>query len=317
MNNDWNAPDLLERIGHTPLLRLHRIARSLGDRVTLLAKAEHLNPGGSLKDRSALAMIRAAVAGGQLVPGRSILDATSGNAGISYAMIGAALGWPVTLCLPGNASPERKRILQIYGARIMESESAEGSDGAQRLAKALREADPEAYCHLDQYNNEHNWQAHRDGTAREIWAQTGGQVSHFLAGIGTSGLFTGTVRGLKAHNPALVAVAVQPDVREHRLVGLKHMPTAIVPGIYDPRLADLQMVVASADGEAMARRLAREEGLLVGPSTGANLVAALRLAPTLPAGSVLVTVLFDSGSRYLAAPFWTANPAEFLRGEGV
>ena len=297
-------PDLLQRIGNTPLLRLRRIAPELGDRVALFGKAEHLNPSGSLKDRSARAMVLAALAKGALAPGRSILDATSGNAGISYAMVGAALGCPVTLCLPANATPERKRILQLYGAQVVESDPLEGSDGAQLKARELLAEAPDRFTHLDQYNNDANWRAHYDTTAPEIWGQTRGRVTHFLAGVGTSGTFMGIARRLKTLNPGLVAVAVQPEVREHRLAGLKHMKTAIVPGIYDPAVADLQMEVTSEEGEAMARRLALEEGLLVGPSTGANLVAALRLAPQLPSGSVLVTVLFDSGTRYLAAPFW-------------
>ena len=297
-------PDLLQRIGNTPLLRLRRIAPELGDRVALYGKAEHLNPSGSLKDRPVRSMLLAALASGALAPGRAILDATSGNAGISYAMAGAALGYPVTLCLPANATPERKRILQLYGARIIESDPLEGSDGAQRKARDLALEAPDRFTHLDQYNNDANWRAHYDTTAPEIWGQTRGRVTHFVAGVGTSGLFMGTARRLKALRPGLVAVAVQPETADHRLPGLKHMKTALVPGIYDPALADLQMEVSSEDGEAMARRLALEEGLLVGPSTGANLVAALRLAPQLPPGSVLVTVLFDSGTRYLAAPFW-------------
>ena len=297
--------DLLGTIGATPLLRLGRIAPDLLGRVILYGKAEHLNPGGSLKDRSVKAMLMAGLASGQLGPGRSILDATSGNAGISYAMLGAALGYGVTLCLPGDATLERKRMLQIFGARIIETDPLAGSDGAQRKAKDIKAAEPERYFHVDQYNNDANWKAHYDHTGLEIWEQTEGRITHFLAGLGTSGLFTGTARRLKALNPALKAIAVQPDGKAHRLFGLKHMATAIVPGIYDPALADLNLEVSSEDGEAMARRLALEEGLLVGPSTGANLVAALRLAPDLPAGSVLVTVLFDSGNRYLSAPFWT------------
>lgn len=304
--------DLLGHIGNTPLLRLDRIAPWLteGSGVTLYAKAEHLNPGGSLKDRSVRGMLLAALASGQLAPGRTILDSTSGNAGISYAMIGAALGYPVTLCLPGNATPERKRLLNLYGATLVESDPLGGSDGAQLRARELLRADPGRFCHVDQYNNEANWRAHYDTTAPEIWTQTRGRVSHFVAGIGTSGLFTGTARRLKELNPSLTAMSIQPDVQAHRLPGLKHMKTAIVPGIYDPTVADLNEEVTSDEGEDMARRLALEEGLLVGPSSGANVVAALRLARTLPAGSIVVTVLFDSGNRYLSAPFWGRKPAE-------
>ena len=296
---------LLRAIGGTPLLPLRRLAPGLAGRVALYGKAEHLNPGGSLKDRGTRAMILAALASGGLGDGRSILDATSGNAGISYAMLGAALGLGVTLCLPGNASPERKGILRCYGARIIETDPDQGSDGAQRAARALAAAEPGRYCHLDQYNNDANWLAHYDTTGPELWRQTRGRITHFVAGVGSSGLFMGTVRRLKLLNPSLVAVAVQPDTGGHRLTGLKHMKTALVPGIYDPRLADLQLEVGSEEAEAMTRRLALEEGLLVGPSTGANLAAVLRLAPGLPAGSVVVTVLFDAGTRYLAAPFWS------------
>jgi cysteine synthase B len=249
-------------------------------------------------------MILAGVSSGRLTPGRTILDATSGNAGIAYAMVGAALGYAVTLCLPGNATAERKRMLQIYGARIIETDPAQGSDGARIRAGELYRADPDRYFHVDQYNNDANWRAHHESTGPEIWEQTGGRVSHFVAGVGTSGLFVGTVRRLRELNPALVAVAVQPDAADHQLAGLKHMKTALVPGIYDPALADTQVEVSTREGQAMCRRLALEEGLLVGPSSGASVSAALRLARTLPAGAVVVTVLFDAGSRYLADPFW-------------
>jgi cysteine synthase B len=301
-------PALLDHIGATPLLALDRLAaRELPRGVALLAKAEHLNPSGSLKDRPAKAMILAALADGRLAPGRSILDATSGNAGIAYAMIGAALGYPVTLCLPADATPERKRMLRIYGARVVETDPAQGSDGAQRRARELFRADPGRYFYADQYNNHDNWLAHYRSTAEEIWVQTRGRITHFVAGVGTAGLFTGTVRRLKERRPSLQAVAVQPDGPGHRLAGLKHMATAMVPGIYDPGLANAQAAVSSAAGLAMTRRLARDEGLLTGPSTGANLVAALQLAAALPPGSVVVTVLFDSGARYLGEPFWEAD----------
>jgi cysteine synthase B len=298
------ATGLLDQIGNTPLLRLGRITAGLPPGVEVLAKAEYLNPSGSLKDRSARAMILAGLAGGALTPGRIILDATSGNAGIAYAMIGAALGYRVSLCLPGNATAERKRILGIHGAAIIETDPAQGSDGARRMAGELRQADPERYFHVDQYNNDANWRAHFETTAPEIWRQTCGRITHFVAGVGTSGLFTGTARGLKRFNPAITAIEVQPDGPAHHLAGLKHMKTALVPGIYDPRLADAKLEVGTGAGQEMARRLALEEGLLVGPSSGANLVATLELARTLPPGSVVVTVLFDSGTRYLADPFW-------------
>ena len=295
---------LLDAIGNTPLLRLKRITAGLPPGVEVFAKAEHLNPSGSLKDRSARAMLLAAAASGQLGPDRIILDATSGNAGIAYAMIGAALGYRVSLCLPGNATPERKRILGILGATLIETEPGEGSDGAQRRARELCRADPDRYFHVDQYNNEANWRAHYETTAPEIWEQTRGRITHFVAGVGTSGLFMGTARGLKHLNRAILAIEVQPDDPSHHLAGLKHMKTAIVPGIYDPTLADRRVEVATRAGQAMARRLALEEGLLVGPSSGASVFAALELARTLAAGAVVVTVLFDSGSRYLGEPFW-------------
>jgi len=290
---DCRQPDLLAHIGGTPLLRLRRIADGLRPGVELHAKAEHLNPSGSLKDRPAKAMILAAAAGGLLTPDRAILDATSGNAGIAYAMIGAAMGYRVTLCMPADASAERKRILGIYGARIIETDPAQGSDGARRMARELALADPGRYFHVNQYDNAANWRAHYESTGPEIWGQSGGRVSHFVAGVGTSGLFMG-------------AVAVQPDGPGHGLAGLKHMASAIAPGIYDPALADAQVTVSTAEGQAMARRLALEEGLLVGPSSGASVSAALRLARTLPEGAVVATVLFDSGARYLADSFWDA-----------
>jgi cysteine synthase B len=298
-------PDLLNHIGGTPLLRLDRIAAGLRPGIELHAKAEHLNPSGSLKDRPVRGMILAAAASGALTPDQRILDATSGNAGIAYAMIGAAMGYGVTLCLPADATPERKRILRAYGATIIETDPAEGSDGARRRAGELFRTDPERYFHADQYNNDANWKAHFETTGPEIWAQTGGRITHFVAGIGTSGLFMGAARRLKLFNPAVTAVGVQPDAPRHRLAGLKHMKSAMVPGIYDPAVADAQMAVSSEDGEAMARRLALEEGLLVGPSAGASVFAALRLARALPAQAVVVTVLFDTGTRYLAEPFWS------------
>jgi cysteine synthase B len=298
---------LLDQIGHTPLLSLNRIAQDLPAGVQILGKAEYLNPSGSLKDRSAKNMILAGLASGELVRGRSILDATSGNAGIAYAMIGAALGYGVTLCLPGNATPERKRILRQYGASIIETDPAQGSDGAQRAALALHRSNPGRYFHVDQYNNEANWQAHYETTGLELWEQTGGHLTHFLAGVGTSGLFMGVARRLKSLNPRIAVLALQPDAQNHQLAGLKHMATAMVPGIYEPRVADGQVTVTTEEGQAMTRRLALEEGLLVGPSSGANVFAALRLARSLPPGSVVVTVLCDSGTRYLAEPFWNVG----------
>jgi cysteine synthase B len=298
------ACDLSSQIGGTPLLRLRRVARGVPAGVELYAKAEHLNPGGSVKDRPALAMILAGERTGLLAPGRVLLDATSGNTGIAYAMLGAARGYRVTLCLPANASPERRRILRIHGARIVETDPLHGTDGAQERAREMAAAEPEKYFYPDQYNNDANWRAHYEGTAPEIWRQTGGRVTHFLAGLGTSGTFVGTARRLKEFNPRLRAVSMQPDSPLHGLEGMKHMATALVPGIYDPSVADENVEVATEDAQEMTRRLAREEGLFVGVSSGANVFAAVRLARTLPAGSVVVTVLCDGGGRYLSEHFW-------------
>jgi cysteine synthase B len=298
------APDLLASIGHTPLFPLRRLGADLPEGVQVLAKGEHLNPGGSVKDRPARAMLLDGVRSGRLRPGRTILEATSGNTGIALALLGAALGYPVTLCLPANASPERKRILRAYGADILETDRLTGTDGAQRAARALADAQPERYWYPDQYNNAANWRAHLETTAPEFWEQTRGRITHFVAGVGTGGTFVGTARGLKARHGAVQAVALHPDSPLHGIEGLKHLETALVPGIYDPALADAHVRVATEDAHATARRLAAEEGLFVGVSAGANVFAALRLARTLAPGSVVVTVLCDSGSRYLGDRFW-------------
>ncbi|HKC62724.1 MAG TPA: cysteine synthase family protein [Pyrinomonadaceae bacterium] len=296
--------DLLSSIGSTPLIRLRNVTRDLSAQVEVYAKAEHLNPGGSVKDRAARAIILEAERTGELQPGKIILDATSGNTGIAYAMIGAALGYAVTLCLPKNASMERKRILKIYGAEIIETDPLDGTDGAQLLAREMMAREPHKYFHADQYNSDANWRAHYDSTAPEIWEQTEGRITHFLAGLGTSGTFTGTARRLKEFRPSIQTISMQPDSPMHGLEGMKHMKTAIVPGIYDSTLADENVEVSTEDAQAMVRRLAREEGLFVGVSSGANVFAALRLARTLPGGSVVVTVLCDSGSKYLSEQFW-------------
>ena len=295
---------LLSKIGRTPLISLPRIAVGLPAGVSLYLKAEHLNPGGSVKDRAALSMILDGERSGRLTQGKTILDATSGNTGIAYAMIGAALGYTVTLCLPRNASIERKRMLRIYGAELVETDPLEGADGAQLVAQELAEREPEKFFYPDQYNNPANWRAHYEGTAPEIWEQTSGRITHFLSGTGTSGTFVGTVRRLRELNPGLRAVQMQPDSPLHGLEGTKHLATAIVPGIYDPTLADETLEVSTEEAQAMARRLAREEGLFVGTSSGANIIAALRLAQTLPAGALVVTVLCDNGGRYLSDEFW-------------
>jgi len=286
-------------IGNTPLIRLRNVTRNLPAGVAVLAKAEHLNPGGSVKDRAALAMILAGERSGRLRRGMTILDATSGNTGIAYGMIGAARGYPVTICLPGNASLQRKRILRSLGVELIETDPLQATDGAQLVARQLSDGEPSRYFYPDQYNNPANWRAHYETTGREIWEQTEGRVTHFITGLGTSGTFVGTGRRLKELNGSIRVISMQPDSPFHGLEGLKHMATALVPGIYDATLADESVEVSTEAGQEMAGRLAREEGLLVGTSSGANVFAALRLAKSLPTGSVVVTILCDAGERYL------------------
>lgn len=297
-------------IGGTPLIRLKKVATGLPDGVEVYAKAEHLNPGGSVKDRAALAMILAGEKSGDLKRSKTILDATSGNTGIAYAMIGAARGYHVTLTLPKNAGRERKRILRLYGAEIIETDEMCGTDGAQIVAKELAAKHPDKYFYPDQYNNDANWKAHYETTALEIWRQTNGRVTHFLAGIGTSGTFVGTTRRLKKFKPRLVSVAMQPATAVHGLEGMKHMETAIRPGIYDPALADINVQVETEDAWLTTQKLARDEGLFVGPSSGANVYAALQLARNLKPGAVVVTVVCDTGSRYLSESFWNRKESE-------
>jgi len=297
---------LLERIGNTPLIRLERIAQSV-PRVELLAKAEWFNPGGSVKDRAASNIVREAMRSGKLVAGKRLLDSTSGNTGIAYAMIGAALDFGVTLCMPENASVERKRILHAYGAEIIYTDPGEGSDGAIRKAHEMIAAEPDKYFYADQYSNAANWQAHYHTTAEEIWQQTGGRVTHFIAVLGTSGTFTGTSRKLKELNPKICCVSLQPDSAFHGIEGAKHMATAMVPAIYDTSLADEERGVSTEAAHAMVRRLAREEGLLVGISAGAAVVGCLEIARELVAErqkAVIVTVFPDSGDKYLSERFW-------------
>lgn len=291
-------------VGQTPLLALRTLGRDIPAGVEVWAKAEHLNPGGSVKDRAALSMIQEGIRSGKLRPGKILLDATSGNTGIAYAMIGAALGFPVTVCLPKNASAERKRLLRIYGATFIETDPLQATDGAQLKAKELADEFPEKYFYPDQYNNDANWRAHYHTTAPEIFEQTQGRITHFVAGMGTTGTFVGTTRRLKELKPSLRAVSMQPLSPMHGLEGMKHLATALVPGIYDPSLADEQVEVATEEAHETTRRLAREEGLFVGPSSGGNVYAALQLARKLPSGSLVVTILCDSGSRYLSDPFW-------------
>ena len=297
--------DLVGQVGNTPLLRLARIEEKYGlpEGVELHAKAEWFNPGGSVKDRAALYMIRDGECRGLLAPGMTILDASSGNTGIAYAMIGAALGYKVEICLPEAASPERQRLLRLYGATIIDTPAAEGTDGAIVEARRRFAEHPERYFYPDQYNNPANWQAHYYGTAPEIWRQTEGRITHFVAVLGTSGTFMGTGRRLKQFNPDIQVVEVQPDAAFHGLEGMKHMASALVPGIYDPALADERLTVGTEDAQAMTRDMARLEGILAGPSGGAGVLAAVRVARSLRSG-VVVTVLPDGGSRYLQDTFW-------------
>jgi cysteine synthase B len=300
-----------ERIGNTPLVRLEQVARDLSGNVlpgiTLLGKAEWANPGGSVKDRAAASMVADARARGRLGPGKTLLDATSGNTGIAYAMLGAALGFPVLLAMPSNVSPERKRILEAYGAQIDWTDPDKGSDGAIRRARELAGNDPDRFFYADQYSNDANWLAHYRTTGPEIWQQTAGRVTHFIAGLGTSGTFMGTTRRLKEFNPAIQAISFQPDSPFHGLEGMKHMATAIVPAIYNPHLADRDLEVETEAAYAMARRLAREEGLLVGISAAAAVVASLQVArEEAEAGreAVIVAILPDSADKYLSERFW-------------
>jgi len=295
----------LDRVGNTPLLRLERISADLPD-VEILGKAEWYNPGGSVKDRAASNIIAEAQRSGKLTPGKILLDSTSGNTGIAYAMIGAAQGIPITLCMPENVSPERKRILQAYGATIIYTDPGDGSDGAIRMARELHAKHPDLYYYADQYSNDANWQAHYHGTANEIWQQTEGRITHFVSILGTSGTFMGTARRLKELNPHVRCISLQPDSAFHGIEGTKHMATAIVPKIYDPKLADEDLEIATEDAYRMAKRLAREEGLLVGISAAAAVVGSLRVAEGRKKGqpAVIVTILCDSGDKYLSERFW-------------
>ena len=294
-----------DRIGNTPLLRLARIGRDLPG-VEILGKAEWLNPGGSIKDRAAANIVAQARASGKLTSGKILLDSTSGNTGIAYAMIGAAQGFPVTLCMPENVSVERKRILHAYGANIIYTDPADGSDGAIRMARELAAKQPDLYYYADQYSNEANWQAHYQGTANEIWQQTEGRITHFVAMLGTSGTFVGTTRRLKELNPRIRCISLQPDSAFHGIEGTKHMASAIVPKIYDASLADADLGISTEDAHTMAKRLAREEGLLVGISAAAAVVGCLQLARQVKINehAVFVTILCDSGDKYLSERFW-------------
>ncbi|HTU35239.1 MAG TPA: cysteine synthase family protein [Candidatus Acidoferrum sp.] len=297
---------LLDQIGNTPLLRIERVTAEFPN-AEFYAKAEWFNPGGSVKDRAASAMIRDGERTGRLRAGKVILDATSGNTGIALGMIGAALGYPVKLCLPTSASPERKAILKAYGVDVVLTPGEQGTDGAIRRVREIYEADPAKYFYVDQYGNPANPAAHYSTTAPEIWEQTNGRVTHFVAGLGTSGTFVGTTRRLRQFNPRVRSISVQPDSGFHGLEGLKHMPTAIVPAIYDADLADKNLEVRTEAAQQITKRLAREEGLLVGVSSGAALYGCMEVARRLPRGerAVFVTVFPDSGEKYLTDRFWS------------
>jgi cysteine synthase B len=302
---DRTVGSVLDLIGHTPLVRLHQFERDTPG-VELYAKAEWHNPGGSVKDRAASRMIAEGEKNGRLRKGLTIVDATSGNTGIAYAMIGAAKGYAVKLFLPENASPERKLILRAFGAELVLTSPLEGTDGAIRAVRALVAEFPDQYFYPDQYSNDANWRAHFDTTGPEILEQTGGRVTHFVAGLGTSGTFVGTSRALRRFNPAIKAISFQPDSPFHGLEGLKHMETAMVPAIYDPTIADADLRVSTEEAHRSVRRLARESGLLVGISAGAALTATLEVARSLTSG-VIVTVFPDGAEKYLSESFWTAE----------
>jgi cysteine synthase B len=293
---------ILSRIGNTPLLKINKVAKEINPDVKIYAKAEWYNPGGSVKDRAALNMILEGEKSGELKKGKTIIDATSGNTGISYALIAVVKGYKVRLALPSNASEERKKILKAYGVELILTDPLEGTDGAQKVVKDIYEKNREIYFYPDQYNNPANWQAHTK-TADEIWEQTGGRVTHFVSGLGTTGTFVGTSKQLKQLNHEIQAVSIQPDAPLHGLEGLKHLATAIVPGIYDENLSDKMIEVSTNESYEIVKRLLREEGLFVGISSGAAMAASLRLAKELESG-VIVTVFPDDGQKYLSEKFW-------------
>ena len=300
------AEVLLSTIGNTPLLRLQKIPREFPG-IEIYGKAEYFNPGGSVKDRPALNMVLEGERAGKLNPSRTLLDSTSGNTGIAYAMIGANRGYKVKLVLPGNASLERKRILKAYGAETLFSDPGEGSDGAIRMCRQIYKEDPDRYFYPDQYNNPANWKAHFESTAPEIIRQTGGRLTHFVSAMGTSGTFMGVTRRLKRDLPEVQCISAQPSSGFHGLEGLKHMPTAIRPGFYDDQTADRNLWIETEDAYRMVRRLGREEGLLVGISSGCNVHAATMVARELAergARGIIVTVLCDGADKYLSEHFW-------------
>ena len=300
--NTYTASRPTDLVGNTPLLELSSISREVPG-VRILGKAEWYNPGGSVKDRPALWMIRDGDKSGLLAPEKTIIDATSGNTGIAYAWIGASLGYKVKLCMPKNASEERKKILRAYGVEVVLTDPGEGSDGAIREARRLYAEDPERYFYPDQYKNPANPRSHYESTAPEIWEQTDGEVTHFVAGLGTSGTFVGTATRLREYNPEIKVVSFEPDSPFHGLEGMKHMASAIVPEIYDPTIADQNLGTPTEDAYDMVKRLSREEGILVGISAGAAVATSLRVARELESG-VIVTVLCDSADKYLSESFW-------------
>ncbi|MGA2632815.1 MAG: cysteine synthase family protein [Terracidiphilus sp.] len=296
--------NLKQRIGKTPLLRLKSVTREMND-VQVLGKAEWTNPGGSVKDRAASNIIEEALRDGRLAGGKTLLDATSGNTGIAYAMLGAACGIPVTLCVPLNVSTERKRILSAFGAKVIYTDPGEGSDGAILKVRAMFAEEPEKYYYADQYSNDANWRAHyANGTADEIWKQTEGRVTHFTAMLGTSGTFVGTSRRLKELNPGIRCISLQPDSPFHGIEGAKHMESSIIPKIYDASIADAELGIEAEAAYRMARKLARDEGLLIGVSAAAAVVGAVEIAKKADPGSVVVTILPDAGDKYLSEHFW-------------
>lgn len=300
--NERVGSKVTELVGNTPLLRLASVSAEVSD-VRILGKAEWYNPGGSVKDRPALWMIRDGERSGALTPGKTILDATSGNTGIAYAWIGAALGYKVKLCMPENASKERKKILRAYGVEFVLTDPGEGSDGAIREVRRLYAEDPERYFYPDQYSNPANPRAHYESTAPEIWEQTGGEITHFVAGLGTSGTFVGTASRLKEYNPEIKVISFEPESAFHGLEGMKHMESAIVPEIYDPTIADENRRVATEDAYGMVKRVAREDGVLIGVSAGGAVATALEVAREIE-GGVVVTILCDSADKYLSENFW-------------
>ncbi|MFW9854953.1 MAG: PLP-dependent cysteine synthase family protein [Candidatus Thorarchaeota archaeon] len=293
---------ILAQIGNTPLIELTQFF-SWKKQVKIFAKAEWLNPGGSVKDRAALLMVTQAIQDGNLTKGKIILDASSGNTGIGYALVGAALGYEVMICIPRNASPERLRLLKVYGAKLVLTDPLEGIDEAIMTARKMKADNPDLYYYPDQYSNDANWMAHYHTTGKEIWEQTRGRVTHFVAGLGTTGTFTGTSRFLKSRDPGIQTIALQPDSPFHGLEGLKYMETSLIPAIYDSRLVDEMLFISSELSQGLTQELARKEGLVVGPSSGAALAGVLQIAERIEKG-VIVTVFPDRGERYLSDRFW-------------